>query len=266
MRKAIIVMVLLICCASTAYAEGENTAVPFTAYPGFYIAGEDFPVGDYEIRCAKDTQLVYVSIIDANGNTIIDREFSANTDDWIAKICLLEEYEIQVSGGSAYFAPSAGGIVFDTSKIATTSDDVDNTAYQPLVLPAIDVLKEHWKESYAKDGMSKSGYLEIKNTRIIWIQDGLAGSESTPVKQFFGNVDYIIEFVLYTDYFGSEPYYNNAWIDNCVVVYTDGTRRVVRDQFELYRSRSYNMDYSGIIERIVDLGSEYNSAYRLLDE
>ena len=116
-----------------------------------------------------------------------------------------------------------------------------------------------------KDGMSKSGYLEIKNARIIWVQEGLEKSDDSSAARFFGGMDYFVEFVLYTDYFGSEPYYGNAWIDNCAIVYTNGAIQISREPLDLYRSRSYNMDYSRIIEEIVDLGAEYNAVYRLLD-
>lgn len=266
MKKSLLAIILLLLFGSIAVAEEVNTAVPFEAYPGFYVVGTDFPSGTYEIHCSKDTSQVNVVIKDADENILLNKGFSSDANDWISKIRLLDKYEVQISDGTARFAPSAGGIIFDESQISTPSSPQNSDVYKPLVVPAIELLKEQWKANYTKDNLSKNGYLEIKNTRIIWINDGLSESESNSVKQYFSNVDYIVDFILYTDYFGSEPYYSNTWLDNCVIVYTDGTKKVARDQLDLYRSRSYNSDYSEIIKSIIDLGSEYNASYRLLNE
>ncbi len=67
----------------------------------------------------------------------------------------------------------------------------------------------------------------------------------------FENVYCVIDFVILSDYFGTAPYYCDAGIDNCVVVYRDGTMVVSRQSlFNQYRARTYSNDFSAIIEKV----------------
>lgn len=138
--------------------------------------------------------------------------------------------------------------------------------YQSIVEPALEALKAHWKADYlrGKETAGHSGYLEIKNTRIIWIRDDIAASGDQRAAEVFGDIDCFIEFMLLSDYYGSEPHYSNAGLYDCVIVQRDGTMTVSHDPLNHYRSRSYNPDFSGIILREADLGAQYNAAYRLL--
>ncbi len=146
-------------------------------------------------------------------------------------------------------------------------------AHAEAVEQAIEVLKAHWEQSYAETSDFTNGYLEIKNTRIIKIKDEPTtpdgDSTNTTLISQFGNVEYVVEFMLYSDYFGSsafgdKPYYTNISLDDAVVIYKDGSAEVRRQTpFEIYRSRTYSLDYSGIIEDIADLGSAYNAVYNL---
>jgi len=172
-----------------------------------------------------------------------------------------ESVSLALSAGAA----SSGR---DTSPESLT--DEEDTA---LVSAATDALKDYWKALYIECDYSKTGYLEIKNTRIIWIQDepkggeGVAGNADSYIEECFEGVDCVVEFVLFSDYYGSDPYYCDAGIADCVVVYADGTMAVsMMNLFYLYRSRTFSADFSGIIREIVDFGAEYNCADRLLEE
>lgn len=271
MRKMVVVCLvlsfLLLCNGS--YAENgsvlenpENRAASFTAFPGVYTVGEDIPEGVYEIRCARGAALTNLSVEDVEGKVVTRGEFKADNNGMLDRIKLVKGYSIHISDGPAYFAPSSRGIVFDSDISVETS----------TVEAAIDALKEFWKGSYLKHDFSDSGYLEIRNTRIIWIQDepdgGNEASESVNVvaKDYFGNVECVVEFVLYSDYFGSAPYYNDLGLDDHVIFYADGTLAVSRNPFEIYRSRTFSVDFRGIIREVEDLGAAHNAVYRLLEE
>ena len=149
--------------------------------------------------------------------------------------------------------------------------------YDAVVLPAIEVLKNEWRGIYGESagagmyGPGFTGYLEIKNTRVIYIKEDphrtgeLSGEEDAAAK-FFGDMDYFVDFILYSDYMGSTPYYDNFGIYDCVVVKRDGTVEVLQNPLQIYRGRTYDVDFSGIIEEIVDLNGEYNAVYHLLWE
>ena len=135
----------------------------------------------------------------------------------------------------------------------------NNNKYDKEVRQAIEAMKKQWEEVYNDENfyeISRNKYLEIKNTRIIFIKDD--------VPDVFENIDYIIEFMIFTDYSGSAPYYSNASIYDSVVFYRDG-KIVVQQKslFSFYRSRNYTSEFSNIIKSVNDLGSVYNKAYEL---
>ena len=279
MKKVLSIITVLFLLCTCVLTEGEalsvdseNGAARFTAYPGIYIAGEDFPVGTYEIKCADGTSLINVVIEDTDGKDVLRGGFWSRENEMIGKIKLLEGYIVNISDGSAYFAPSAGGIVFDSDTSSREESPAAETllGHDSAVKNAIEALKSFWFDSYQEDGSSENGYLEIKNTRVIDIKDEFPESDekqsgvSNTAEQIFGNIDYIVEFMLFSDYFGSAPYYSNIYINNCVIIFNDGTYSVGRDQLDLYRSRTYSADYSGIIEQVFDYGSVYNAVYELL--
>ena len=141
--------------------------------------------------------------------------------------------------------------------------------YDEIVLPAIEALKDAWREIYGEYPdmyLGHTGYLEIKNTRILRIREDLSGAKEA-AETLFGDVDCLVEFMLYTDYYGSEPYYAGVGMYDCVALRRDGAVKALsKNPLEFYRSRTYDADYSGIIEEIIDLNGEYNAAYHLLAE
>ena len=150
--------------------------------------------------------------------------------------------------------------------------------YDEMVLPAIEALKGEWRRIYGEMvdggmcGPDFTGYLEIKNTRVIRIRKvpyGSRGSagETNHATETFGDIDYLVDFVIYSDYFGSTPYYEYVGLSDCVAVLRNGTIEVrQKNPLLLYRSRYYESDFSGIIEEIIDLNGAYNAVFHLLEE
>ena len=119
---------------------------------------------------------------------------------------------------------------------------------------AIHELERVWKGVY--QNTEGDGYFEIKNTRIITIKEDT-------VEEFEG-VDYIVEFVLFTDYFDSAPYYSSVGVRDSVILYDDGEIEVCEtNPLRLYSSKHYTHDYSDIIEKIEDCGDKYNRVENL---
>ena len=126
--------------------------------------------------------------------------------------------------------------------------------YVKEVEAAIAAVKDEWR-GYNRD-LGFEPYLEIKNTRIVFVEED-AG-------EHFDNYDYVVEFVLFTNYYGSAPYYDNIGLNDSVVVYTDGSIEVQdKNPFVLYRSRTFDSEFSGIIKNIVDLSSSYNQVIKI---
>ncbi len=73
-------------------------------------------------------------------------------------------------------------------------DEKDDT-----IVAAVETLEKHWTELYKqKQYEGEVGYFEIKNTRKIEIQDTVSVNDTA--KETFDAVDYIVEFVLFTEY------------------------------------------------------------------
>ena len=148
-----------------------------------------------------------------------------------------------------------GGDALD-SEIKTEQNKHNN-----LVEKGIDALAVKWAEIYAKDN-STNGYLEIYHTRIF----DITPDESDAFFQELDRgleIDYIIEFSLYSDYFASSPYFHDAAVYDTVLVYKDGTTTVASNFFQMYSNLTYNYDYSRFLTEIDDLGANYNQIIRL---
>lgn len=118
------------------------------------------------------------------------------------------------------------------------------------VSDAIEVIAEYWDDEYTKNDIEDK-YLKIVNARIINIKENN--------EKAFEDIDYIVEFVLFSNYFNSSPYYQNIGMYDSVVVYKDGRKEVARqNQFNLYRAKNYSSDFSEFIESIEDFNEQYN--------
>jgi hypothetical protein len=128
--------------------------------------------------------------------------------------------------------------------------------HHQIITRATECLKDFWKEKYKEEVYDTSdGHFEIKNTRVITIKDNDI--------EHFQDVAYIIEYVLYTDYLGSGPYYENIGLNNNVVVYKNDTMEVKSDVIRRYRSTTYQTDFSSFIEDIDDYCCQYNCVEKL---
>jgi hypothetical protein len=124
------------------------------------------------------------------------------------------------------------------------------------VLQAIQALKAAWEQDYATSATHSDGYFEIKNTRVIYIKDNSVAH--------FEDVACIVEFELYTDYYGSAPYYVNVGRLDSVTVYKDGTMEVnPMNPILVYSRATYTTDFSDFIGAITDYGTQYNQTAKL---
>ena len=147
---------------------------------------------------------------------------------------------------------------------------VELTDYYDIAEAAIEVLAEHWNDKYwDKEFPDKEYVLDIRSTRIIKIKDEMEERE----EDYFGDVQYIVEFLFYDDYmsYGSISggqnigYYQTTGIDNNIVVYDDGSLECMSNFIRLYTSKTYNMDYSTFIDQVIDLHERYNQVIRFKD-
>lgn len=131
-----------------------------------------------------------------------------------------------------------------------------------IIHQAIKTLKDYWRtEVY--NGMrstSENGYLAIRYTRVVYIQE----EPEVPENNMLQNMICFVEFVVMSDYMGSAPYYEHVGQNECVGFYRDGTFSVMPNPIVWYRSRSFNTDYSDIILSISERNAEFNCEFELL--
>jgi len=123
--------------------------------------------------------------------------------------------------------------------------------HKEMVEEAVEELRSEWEDIYDESKNKTDGYFEIKNTRVIELKN-------TKVEAF-KDIDYIIEFVLYTDYYGLSPYYLMAGVSDSVIVYEDGDMEVSKTHLLYqYFKMFYVSDYSEFVKDIIDYGDKYN--------
>ena len=131
------------------------------------------------------------------------------------------------------------------------------------VLNAINVLQEHWESVYEEYDTIKDKHLEIINTRIINIKSKINSEEVSGEEDLFNQIDYVVEFELLSNYYDTSPFFFNAYVDNWVVVYKDGTSKVSRNLLNIYRATTYSSDFSPIIESIEEFNSRYDQVLEI---
>ena len=127
--------------------------------------------------------------------------------------------------------------------------------HDSVITKAIAELKDCWEDIYEESKVATDGHFEIKNTRIITLK-------SNDI-ELFDNVKYIIEFELYTDYFGSAPYYEDVGTYDTVVVYNSGKMDIKTNLIRAYRNTTYQTDYSDFIKSVDDYCEYYNCVEKL---
>ena len=121
---------------------------------------------------------------------------------------------------------------------------------------AVDALKASWSEYYRDSAVENDGYLQIANTRRIVFKENTVKDMK--------NIAYVVEFLLYTDYYGSAPYYvQTTGIMDTVIVYKDGTLEVGSNPLKAYSSQYYSWDFSAFVESVENLGNQYNITEKL---
>lgn len=131
--------------------------------------------------------------------------------------------------------------------------------YEEQVTLALQALKEKWENDYYANYAADEKYLEIKNTRLFVIRDGL----EIP---YFEDVAYVVEFVLFSNYMRSAPLYLDVNTGDTVVIKKDGTAEVGVDILSVYMARTFSADFSGIIDEIYDYQDRYDQVIRFDDQ
>lgn len=137
--------------------------------------------------------------------------------------------------------------------VSCSGESENNDANHEKVLEAIDLIERAWWERYEKTGIvnKERWYLEIKNTRYIKL--------SRHDVKTLENVDAVIEFDLYTNFYDTAPYYVDGIPPDSVVVLSDGTLEVCdHSVMNAYRATTYDTDYDRFIEYVTDYDDKYN--------
>ncbi len=153
------------------------------------------------------------------------------------------------------------GVFLSTNIISNNSSTTNNANIQDEnVETAITALKQHWIKTFAE--YDRDGYLEITHTRVVEI-DYNKNKEFAEMFESWGKIEYIVEFDLYTDYYGTAPYYQNIKYDDTVVIYKNGSAEVKTNPLKLYSTKTYSYDYSKIIVGIEDYDISFNQVFDL---
>ena len=154
---------------------------------------------------------------------------------------------------------AAGGNAVRTTVI---TGNAENAVDDALIRKALDLIADSWTE-LARDNRNdiQSPYVDVRSTRIVRLRENPvregAENKKQTVEELSG-VDCIIEFLLYTNYV-SDTYISNTGRKDSVIVYKNGKMEVSdANLLQLVRGKYFLSDFSGIIEEIVDYGSEYN--------
>lgn len=155
------------------------------------------------------------------------------------------------------------GEAYNTDKIKVTqlTDDKLN-----LVEQALETLKSGWMQEltkYNEDNEQKSdGTLKICNTQLVIINQN---STDEKYERYFEDIEAIIEFEIYSDYYGSAPYYVNAGMNDTVIIRTDGTSELTSHYIRNVGNKTYDYDFTSIFSEIDNLGNQYNKTYNLFE-
>lgn len=134
---------------------------------------------------------------------------------------------------------------------------------EEMCAKAIGMMKNVWKNELLTD--DSDGYFEVAHTRVIYLYTHSSDERTAKyLQQYFTNQEgaamtAFVECTLFTDYFSSAPYYSDVMLHHCVAFYDDGTSAVLsKSPIEIFRARSYETQFDGIIREIVDLDGMYN--------
>ena len=131
-------------------------------------------------------------------------------------------------------------------------NSTNENKYDEFIKTSISEIKSFWENKYNEtDSTNRKNDVFIVNTRLFTID------ETTDREEYKG-VKYIIEFVIYSDYYGTNgKYYSNIGLYDSIAVYNDNT-------FFVYEQSPFKRDIMlfelsfSMIKDTVDLGAQYN--------
>lgn len=144
-----------------------------------------------------------------------------------------------------------------------------------MVNKAVDVLKEAYTEKYEvrqesgliqRQGRSMDGYLEIYDTRVIYVKASFRLDDDKmqdTAEQVLDDVDCVIEFSVRTD-ISTAPYYPNTGSYTCVIVYKDGRMEAGTSPYMDHMYNRYKYGLADTIESISNRGDDFNGKWKLL--
>lgn len=122
---------------------------------------------------------------------------------------------------------------------------------------AVEILADEW-EVLAVEDEYNNGYLEIKNTRLLHT-DSDAISDALGVE----GVECIVEFVIFTDFYGAAPYYYETQHMNNVVFFSDGSTTVTTNAVQIYSARTYDASLKNCSFTVLDCKTTFNQVFDL---
>ena len=137
--------------------------------------------------------------------------------------------------------------------------------HHQMITLALNVLRNGWQQEYQKKGMpGTTYYLDIRGVRVIKLKDNLDEKAS----EVFDNSAYIVEFLLYDDYWSaslglSYSGHNTGYLDltaqnDSVLVSKFGFMTLSSQTIKRYMSRTYAGDFSEFVESVTDYHDQYN--------
>ena len=104
--------------------------------------------------------------------------------------------------------------------------------------------------------------LDIRGVRVIKIKDDLDEETASRLQ----NARYIVDFLFYDDYLSAScsisghnvGCHDLSMQKNDVIIDRDGNMSLTSHVIEVYRARTYQTDYSPIIESVTDYRDQYN--------
>ncbi len=143
--------------------------------------------------------------------------------------------------------------------LSSVSVSAGENEYDAEVRKALELIKTAWREEAAKyPEVMPQPSVEIKNTRIVKLtKERINPADGEKIEGLDG-IQYIIEFMMLSNYFG-DAYPVNAGVNDTVAVYPLGLMKVQKSNLiNAVRSRYYLNDLSCVVEEIIDLDDAYN--------
>ena len=125
--------------------------------------------------------------------------------------------------------------------------------HEEMIEEAIEELEDYWTDVYDEmedNDMETDRYFKIVNTRVITLDKN--------DYELLEDIEYIVDFVVYTDYFGNGYYVTDMGSGTSVVVYRDGAMEVTHDPIMRLCQHYYDYGIAEEVKSIDDYGDAYN--------